>query len=311
AGRFQIALVIVLLLILGVFCAFGLREVNLDHFKGFIPSGGMKIVFATVGLIFVSFGGLTKVASIAEEVKNPGRNVPLGMISAYVVVCGLYIVAVFVTVGVLAADTLSGCMTPISLAAESIMGTPGLIILSVAAMIAFVTTANAGIMSASRSPLAMSVDKLLPPGVGRISNRRKTPTVSILLTSAFMVLVILFLNLEGLAKTASTMMILLFMSVNLSVIVMRESKIHSYRPVFRSPLYPWMQIAAIVIYSFLIFELCRILQVYMLFLPFLIMLFLHFRYFQQFHTVVYRDSMLLPTFQVYKLFWMLATMLTR
>jgi len=61
-----------------------------------------------------------------------------------------------------------------------------------------------------------------------------------------------------LVKTASTLKILLFMFVNLSLIVMRESKIQSYRPKFRSPLYPWIHILGIMGYGFLIFEMGRI-----------------------------------------------------
>lgn len=70
-----------------------------------------------------------------------------------------------------------------------------------------------------------------------------------------MIGVIVFLDLETLVKTASTMMILLFMSVNISVIIMRASKIQSYRPTFHSPLYPWIQIASVVVFSFLLFEM--------------------------------------------------------
>jgi len=70
-----------------------------------------------------------------------------------------------------------------------------------------------------------------------------------------MIMVILFLSLENLVKTASTLMILLFLLVNMSLIVMRESKIASYRPKFRAPLYPWIQILGIAGYGFLIFEM--------------------------------------------------------
>jgi len=254
AGRIQIWLVFGLLAILALFSLLGIREIELDHFKNFNPYG-LKAVFATVGLIFVSYGGLTKVASVAEETRNPGRNIPLGMIAAYIVVGIFYIIVVAITVGVLPAGELKDSLTPISLAAGIFMGTPGIIIISGAAMIAFITTANAGILSASRAPMAMSTDNLLPSFFSKIHPRTKTPVSSILITSAFMICVILFLDLKDLVKTASTMMILLFISVNISVIIMRESKIHSYRPLFRSPFYPWIQIGAVIIYVFLIFEM--------------------------------------------------------
>jgi len=61
--------------------------------------------------------------------------------------------------------------------------------------------------------------------------------------------------LEGLVKTASTLVLLLFIFVNLSLIMMRESKLRYYRPSFRSPFYPWVQIAGIIGYSFLLVEM--------------------------------------------------------
>ncbi len=70
-----------------------------------------------------------------------------------------------------------------------------------------------------------------------------------------MIFVILFLDLEGLVKTASAMQLILFMFVMLSVIIMRESKIRHYQPKFRSPLYPWIHIAGIIGYGFILFEM--------------------------------------------------------
>jgi mannitol/fructose-specific phosphotransferase system IIA component (Ntr-type) len=70
-----------------------------------------------------------------------------------------------------------------------------------------------------------------------------------------MLAIILFLDLEMLVKTASTLMILLFGSVNIAVIIMRESGIQSYQPKFKSPLYPWIQIAGLLSYIFLLFEM--------------------------------------------------------
>jgi amino acid transporter len=106
--------------------------------------------------------------------------------------------------------------------------------------------------------MAMSRDYLLPKFFQRINARSKTPHFSIIFTTAFIIIVILFLSLEDLVKTASTLMILLFLFVNLSLIIMRESKIQSYRPKFRSPLYPWIHILGIVGYGFLIFEMGRV-----------------------------------------------------
>jgi len=256
-GRVQVFLVFSLIAILLFYVARGFWFIQPQRYTPFMPFG-LGSVFATAGLVFVSFGGLTKISSVAEEIKKPGRNIPLGMFLAFAVVMILYLAVVFVTVGVLDPGELSGSLAPISLGAGVFMGNFGIVVLALAALLAFVSTANAGILTASRAPMAMSRDYLLPSIFQKVSARFKTPYVSIIATCAFMVMAILFLSLENLVKVASTLKILLFLFVNLSLIVMRESKIQSYRPKFRAPFYPWIYIASIIGYGFLIFEMGRI-----------------------------------------------------
>ena len=253
-SRFQVLLVAILLAILVLFTVLGAGAIEAVRYKGFLDKG-WAAVFATSGLVFISFGGLTKVASIAEEVKEPGKNLPLGMILAWFIVTLFYIGVTIITVGVIGGAELADSYAPISLAASKFMGTWGFVLLSLAAIAAFVTTANGGILAASRSPMAMSRDQLLPPALARINERFKTPHMSILFTGGFMAAAIIFLDIELLVKTASTLMIILFILVNASVIIMRESKIQSYRPKFKSPLYPYIHIFAIVAYGALIVDM--------------------------------------------------------
>ena len=253
-GRFQILLVAILLAILTFFVFFGAGAVEAVRYKGFLEKG-WPAVFATVGLVFVSFGGINKVANIVEEVKHPGKNLPLGMILAWLVVTLFYIGVIIITVGVVDGQELSGSLVPISLAAGKFMGPAGFAILGLAAIAAFVTTANGGILAASRTPMAMSRDQSLPPLLSRVNERFKTPHVSILFTSGFIVIAIVFLDIEMLAKTASTLLIILYILANASVIIMRESRIQSYRPKFKSPLYPYIHIFAIIAYGALIIDM--------------------------------------------------------
>ena len=177
------------------------------------------------------------------------------MILAWAVVTFFYLAVIIVTVGLLDTTQITASLAPISTAAAEFMGISGFVLLGVAAIAAFVTTANGGILAASRSPLAMSRDQLLPTVLAHVNKRFSTPHVSIILTCAFMIAAIVFLDIESLVKTASTLMIILFILANLSVIIMRESKIQSYRPGFKSPLYPYLQIAAIVLYILLIIDM--------------------------------------------------------
>jgi len=115
-----------------------------------------------------------------------------------------------------------------------------------AAMAAFASTGNAGMLSASRYPFAMGRDKLFPPGFSKVG-KRGTPVQAIVLTAIFILIFILVLSEEGIAKLASTFQLLIFMLINFSVIVFRNSKIESYDPGYLSPFYPYMQVAGIII----------------------------------------------------------------
>ncbi len=256
-GRLQVGLVLGLLVIMALYVAAGFGSAQLVRYHPFVPSG-VQSVFAVAGLVFVSFGGLTKVVDVSGEVRRPQRDLPLGMFLAFAVVMTLYLLVVFVTVATVDAQELSGSLVPLTLGARRTMGTLGAVLISVGALLAFATTANAGILSASRTPMAMSHDGLLPTLFSRTGKRRDTPHVSIAITAAASILVIALLSVEDLVKTASTVMILMFILMNVSVVIMRQTGFQSYRPSFRAPLYPWLQLAAVVVYGFLILEMGRV-----------------------------------------------------
>ncbi len=254
SGKTQIILVMGLLSLLVVYVLAGLFYVDLSNFDNFMQYGTWS-VFSTAGLILISFGGLTKVCSVAEECKKPGRDIPLGMFLSWGVVSLLYLLVIFVTIGV-SGEALSGSVKPIYEGALNIpiLGGIGAAVMAVAAILAFISTANAGILAASRDPMAMGKDQLLPNAFAKIS-KRGTPFFSIIFTTCFMVVIILFLDLESLVKTASTLKILLFLFITFSLIIMRQSKIRNYNPKFRSPLYPWVQIAGIAGFIFILTQM--------------------------------------------------------
>jgi len=253
AGRTQVVLVTGLLTLMAIYIIAGIPSVQ--H-KNLVPfaSHGFGAVLSTSGFVFVSYAGLLKVASIAEEIKSPGKNIPLGMILSLVVVGILYVLMVLITSGVLPSSTLNRSFTPISDGAAVFLGSAGRIALSVAAILAFLTTANAGIMTAARSLVPLSRDNLFPKAFGVIHKKFGTPYNSLFLTG-FFVLVSLFLRLETLVEAASTVLILTNILSCLSVIILRESRLQNYRPKFHAPLYPWLQIVGIVGLIFLIFEM--------------------------------------------------------
>jgi hypothetical protein len=199
---------------------------------------------SATGLVFVSFIGVTKVASIAEEVRNPDRNIPAGILLSVVLMILVYPVVAWIMVGTVGIDSLAKTVTPVSAAAEQFMGTFGTDVMIVVAIIALISMANAGVLASSRYPFAMARHALAPPFLARVSPR-STPTYSILVTGAMLLGLIAFVPLLDLAKLASAFQLIVFSLVNVAVIAFRESHLAWYRPSFRSPLYPWLQIFGI------------------------------------------------------------------
>lgn len=249
----QIYLVSGLLILLAIFISGGVPEISFSNFDGFFDAG-FDSILGTAGLVYISYVGITKVASLSEEVADPERNLPRGVILSFITVIVIYALGTAVMVGVIPMEKLMGNLTPVAAAAEVYFGQVGVVLLSIAALLAFISVANAGTMSASRYPLAMSRDHLVPSFFKHIG-KYGTPIYSIVLTLAVIVSILLFLDPLKIAKLASAFQLLMFALVCLAVIVMRESKIDSYDPGYKSPFYPWMQIFGIISPFFLIVEM--------------------------------------------------------
>ncbi|MEF8827585.1 MAG: universal stress protein, partial [Haloarcula sp.] len=239
-GRLQVAIVVVMLAALGWFAAGSAPSVQTANYANFFADGIGGLLAAT-GLVFVSYAGVTKVASVAEEVEDPGRNIPLGILGSLVFTTLLYVAIVAVLVGVTDPGSVAGSLTPVAVAAEVTMGQAGVIAVIVAAILALISTANAGILSSSRYPFAMSRDQLAPPSLSEVSERFGTPLNSITLTGAVLLVLIAFVPILEIAKLASAFQIMVFALINVAVVAFREGSVE-YEPEFTSPLYPWMQV---------------------------------------------------------------------
>lgn len=218
---------------------------------------GAEGVVAGAGLVFVSYAGVTKICSVAEEVKNPNVNLPWGMLAAQITVMVLYsLVALALTANV-SVEVLHEThdTTPIATLAAAVFGDTGRTIFAGIAVIGLVSMCNAGVMASSRFPFAMARDHVLPPQLETISERFGTPVLSIVVTGVILGLLVTTLPVYQLAKLASAMKLFIFCVANLAVIVLRETKPTWYRPRFTSPFYPWVQLAGVMGGLWLLFGL--------------------------------------------------------
>ena len=243
-GRMQIGIVAVMLAIMVWFIVAGAPDVEGARFEGFFDSGFEGILGAT-GFVFVSYAGVTKIASVAEEVENPDRNLPLGILGSLVITATIYVAIVTVLVGVAEPSTLTDTQTPMEVAASNALPAIGVIAVVVAALLALISTANAGILSSSRYPFAMSRDGLAPDIFETVSDRFETPVNAITITGGVLLVLIAFVPIDDIAKLASAFKILVFILINVALVAFRQGSIEAYEPSFESPLYPVPQLVGI------------------------------------------------------------------
>ena len=244
-GGLQTIMVIVMLVIMGGFVAVTVGNVEGGQYDGFFDEGAVGLLGATA-LVLISYGGVTKVAAIAEEIENPGRNLPLGLLLSLGFTTALYALIVFVLVGVVEGEELEGSQVPMVDAVDPFFGFAGVVLIVLAAMLALISTANAGILTASRYPFALSRDRLLPRFFGFVHPRLHTPAIAILLTGGAMLVIIVTLPVKEIAETAGAFQIVVYILVNISLIAFREREPVWYDPEFEAPLYPWVQVFGVL-----------------------------------------------------------------
>jgi APA family basic amino acid/polyamine antiporter len=252
SGKAQSIIVTAVVLALAAYVLNGGLVVEPARFQPFAPKGGGGIVTAAA-FVFVSYAGVTKIASVAEEVENPDRNLPLGILVSMGVMMVIYALVVAAVVGMNDPEVLSTTgpgggpsLTPMADGAAQIFGGVGVVVISLVAVLALTSMANAGVLASSRFPLAMSRDSLAPDGLARVSERFKTPRNAILVTGVLLLGLIAFVPVVELAKLASAFQILVFAIVNVALVVFRESGVDSYQPSFRAPGYPYVQAFGVV-----------------------------------------------------------------
>ncbi len=246
----------------------GLTGIGLWGLSSHVPAlmepaftGGVNGLLAAVAVVYVSFAGVTGIAAVAEEVRNPARTLPLAMLISLAIATFLYITVTWLLAGHISAHLpvseggLIGDYHPLFSFAERVGGHSVALAIAVLGTLTMIAMANAGLLSASRFPFAMSRDGLMPSTLKVVHARHGTPVPAILLTGLIMACAVLFLDVPRIAKLASSMHMVSFIGMAVVVIVMRESSPQWYRPAYRLPLYPVLPVVGILAGCVLLYEL--------------------------------------------------------
>lgn len=190
------------------------------------PTGDLSFSLVLTGavLTFYSFVGFEDILNVSEEVKNPERNLPIGLIAAVGISSLIYVTISLVAVSVIPPMDLAGSKQPlVDVVAKAAPAFPTFIF-SIISMFAVANTALLNYVMGSRLLYGMAQSKLLPSALGRIHPTRKTPHVA----AATILVILLGLALAGdisvLAKATSVLLLICFTVVNISLVVLKRRK---------------------------------------------------------------------------------------
>ncbi|MFB6254256.1 MAG: APC family permease [Halobacteriaceae archaeon] len=240
AAKLQNYVVGILLVIIVLFLGYG----SLDAIgifgrsqtpETFLLYGPIPMV-TTAALVFTSYLGFAQVATVAGDIKDPGRNLPLAMVSSVLIVGILYVTTIFVATSAFGSVALSKFEeTAIVEVARTFMGTGGAIAILIAGLLATISSANASVLSTSRAVFAVSKDAILPKYASRMNLKYGTPHVALFMTGGPVLVLVAFGNVEVLAEVASFLHLIMYGLICLALIMIRRDEPEWYDPDFRVP----------------------------------------------------------------------------
>ncbi|WP_267161034.1 amino acid permease [Halovenus salina] len=251
-GKLQNVIVIILVAILAVFTFVGGLQADMSN----LPANeGYGPMLTATGFIFVSYLGFVQITSVAEEIKEPGKNLPRAVIGSVVLVTGIYALVLFVMSASLEPGFIAGIgedQIAVVEVADVLLGPIGAVAMLFGGLLATASSANASILASSRINFAMGRDEIVSPTLNEVHPRFATPYKSIAITGAMILAFILGGDLIGgnavltLSGAASFLHLVIYGLLNIALIVMRTADPEEYQPDFRVPLYPFTPIAGAI-----------------------------------------------------------------
>jgi amino acid transporter len=260
-GKTENVLTLAKIAILAVFIFFGLSQVfgeptqSIDNFTPFFPKGFGGVLVA-MGLTFIAFEGYDLIATVAEEIKNPEKNIPRATFISLGITIIIYLLILFVSLGAINVGEPSWEFlgkykeTAIVRAAEAFMPAIGVGLIVFGGLLSTMSALNATVMAASRVAFSMGRDLWLPIKMSKIHNTRRTPYIAVFVTGFILIIMAIALPIEAVGSAASLIFLLTFAMVNLSLIALRRKYPEIPRK-YRVPFYPYLPVLGFTLNIFL------------------------------------------------------------
>ena len=245
-GNTQIILGGILLLFIGIYTVSGLILPGGFRWEVFTTGGSIFIytgfwanlarIMATIALVYNAYVGFEVIADDAEEIKDPNRNIPLGILISLTLTTLFYVLAALVTLGTISWQELAGSETALTDAVRRFLPGWGVPMMAFAGMIATLTSVNTAMLSATREAFTLSRDGLLPRSLSR-QGRFRTPYLAILVIGAIICFVAAIGLVDFLSYISSSGYLFVLFWASLAMVRLRKLYPDLKRP-FKVPLFP-------------------------------------------------------------------------
>lgn len=253
AAKFNNIIVAIKMIVIVLFLACGVAYVNMDNWVPFIPENrgvfgqyGVSGILRGAGVVFFAYIGFDALSTLAQEARNPQKDLPIGMIGSLSVSAATYVLIALVLTGIVGFKLLSG-PAPFSVAIDA-LGAHFLWLRYVAkfGILAGLTSVIlVMLMGQTRIFYTMAHDGLIPKIFGKVHKKYRTPFANtIILTLVAMVICGLF-PVGILGQLVSIGTLLAFAIVCFGVLILRYRQPSLHRP-FKVPLFPWIPLAGML-----------------------------------------------------------------
>ncbi len=241
--RFNNIIVIIKIAVILLFIGFGISYINPENYVPFIPENtgkagefGWTGIFRASGIIFLAFVGFDAVSTVAQESKNPQRDMPIGILGSLIIVTVLYISVSLVLTGMVNYQLLN-VPDPIAVGINSagqklFWLRPIIKIGAIAGMSSVILVLITGM---PRILYTMSIDGMLPPFMGRVHKKFRTPHITTIIVGAIIAVISGLFPIDLIAELVSIGTLLAFTMVCVSIIILRIKRPDMHRP-FKTPL---------------------------------------------------------------------------
>lgn len=247
-------LVAVKVLALAAFVAIAAPHFDPANLQPFMPFGfgksldaeGVEVgVMAAAAIIFFAFYGFDAVSTAAEETKNPGRDLTIGIVGSMVVCIIIYLAVAAAAVGAMPFTEFAASPEPLAHIARTLGSDTAATVIAGAAIVALPTVLLAFMYGQSRVFFVMARDGMLPRKLARVSEKRGSPVLMTGVTAILMAVIAGLFSLGELAALANAGTLAAFVAVGASLIVLRIQQPGRER-VFRAPLWPVVGLGSIL-----------------------------------------------------------------